>query len=49
MIQADIIQGFDIGLEYIESEEFGFVLTLSLGVVRFTWFKDLVEVDGDEE
>jgi hypothetical protein len=47
--QFDMVRGFDVGLEYAESPEFGFVVMLSLGLLRLTFYKDLFAVDGDEE
>lgn len=46
--QFDLIKGFDVGLEYAESPEFGFVVMANLGVFRFTWYKDLFYTDDGE-
>lgn len=48
MLQVDWVQGFDIGLEYAETEDFGFVLTASFGFFRVMWFKDLVREEPEE-
>jgi hypothetical protein len=48
MIAFQGINGLCFGLEYTETEEFGFILCLDLGLFRIVWYKDL-ELDEDEE
>lgn len=49
MIQLDWVRGFDIGLEYGDTDDYGFVVTASFGIFRVMWFKDLVRIDDDDE
>ena len=49
MFIFSIIGGLAFGLEYGEDPDAGFVLMLHLGLVRITWYKDLVPMDDDED
>jgi hypothetical protein len=49
MFDWEWITGMSLGIEYMETEEFGFVLTASLGFIRVYWFKDLEEMEGEDE
>ena len=43
------ITGLSIGLEYVERKELGFIVNLDLGIIRLTWYRDLVAVEDDED
>lgn len=43
MIVVNPIWGIGVGLEYLEDEDFGFIVILDLGILRITWYKDLIE------
>lgn len=45
MITIQGIKGLCIGLEFDETEEWGFIINLDLGFFRVTWFKDLERVE----
>lgn len=41
LISIQLIHGLSVGLEYVDTEELGFIVNLDLGIVRFTWYRDL--------
>jgi hypothetical protein len=43
MFQLQLIKGLSVGLEYADTEEVGFIVNLDLGILRVTWYRDLVE------
>lgn len=45
MIQIQIIKGLSLGMEYVDHEEYGFVINIDLGVFRVTWYKDIVPME----
>lgn len=47
ILQVMPIKGFSVGIEYDEREDFGFIINCDLGLLRFTWFKDL-DVEDEE-
>jgi hypothetical protein len=43
MFQLQWIYGLSVGLEYMDTEEVGFIVNLDLGILRVTWYRDLVD------
>ena len=44
MIVINLIKGLSFGFEYVDHEEYGFIVNLDLGILRFQYFKD-IEMD----
>jgi hypothetical protein len=49
MFQFSFIKGASLGLEYFDSQIFGFGLNLDLGILRVTWYKDVHIVEAEQE
>lgn len=43
MLVFDWVRGLSVGLEYVDSEDLGFIVNLDLGLLRITWYRDLVD------
>lgn len=43
VIVFDWVRGLSVGLEYVDSEDLGFIVNLDLGLLRITWYRDLVD------
>lgn len=43
MFDFQRINGLSLGIEYVETEEMGFILCIDLGLFRILWYKDMVE------
>lgn len=48
MLVYQFIKGLAVGLEYVDDEDLGFIVNADLGVVRFTWYRDLNVEDSEE-
>ena len=49
MLVFQFIKGLSLGLEYVEHEEMGFIVNLDFGIIRCTWYRDLIELDDEEQ
>jgi len=43
MIVFQLIHGLAFGIEYVDTEDMGFIGCLDLGLLRILWYKDMEE------
>lgn len=49
MFIFSFIRGISVGLEYGDTDDLGFVIVCSLGIIRLAWYTEVTMFNDDDE